>query len=120
MEVMSPDQVLALPLLQYRWKSGATNAPSWERWQAQARPEISQVHISQTFSEEVHALDAALAGQGAELASELLVSDQLKARALIQLSDISLPGLTYWAVSLASHPEKDRLQAVLDWFRGHV
>ncbi|MFB9149653.1 hypothetical protein [Roseovarius ramblicola] len=60
---MSPDQVLALPLLHYRWKSGATNAPSWERWQAHAGAKISQLHITQTFSEEVHALDAAITGQ---------------------------------------------------------
>lgn len=114
---LSPDQVLALPLLHYRWKSGTSNAPSWERWQAQARPEIGQLHITQTFSEEVHALDAAMTGQGAVLASQLLVGDQLKTGALIQLSDTSLPGPTYWAVSLATHPERDRLQAVLDWFR---
>ena len=116
-ELLSPDQVLALPLLHYRWRSGAANAPSWERWQAHAQADGASPKIGQTFSEEVHALDAALAGLGAVLASEHLVGDQLKAGTLLHLSDISLPGPTYWAVFLASHPAKERLSTLLDWFR---
>lgn len=113
----SPKDILALPLLHYRWRSRAANAPNWERWQAQAKADRSQTKIAQTFSEEVHALDAALAGQGAVLASELLVNDQLNTGALVSLSDISLPAPTYWAVFLASHPAKARLQILLGWFR---
>lgn len=116
-EPLSPDEVLALPLLHYRWRSRATNAPDWERWQAQAQVDRDRPNITQTFSEEVHALDAALAGQGAVLASELLASDQLNAGALVSLSPISLPGPTYWAVFLPSHPAKERLQLLLGWFR---
>ncbi len=114
---LSPDEILALPLLHYRWRSGSANAPSWERWQAHAQADRGRPHITQTFSEEVHALDAAVAGQGAVLASELLVSDQLNAGTLVQLSDIPLPGPTYWAVFLASHPAKERLHLLLGWFR---
>jgi LysR family glycine cleavage system transcriptional activator len=117
---LAPDQVLALPLLHYRWRSGAANAPNWERWQGQAQADRGRLHITQTFSEEVHALDAAVAGQGAVLASELLVSDQLNAGTLVPLSDISLPGPTYWAVFLTSHPAKERLQILLDWFRNQA
>lgn len=114
---LSPDDILALPLLHYRWRSGAANAPSWERWQAQAAAVSGRPRITQTFSEEVHALDAAVAGQGAVLASELLVGDQVTAGALVPLSEVALPGPTYWAVFLASHPQKQRLQALLEWFR---
>jgi LysR family glycine cleavage system transcriptional activator len=113
---LSPGKVLELPLLHYRWRSRAANAPNWERWQAQARVDRGRPHITQTFSEEVHALDAAMAGQGAVLASELLVRDQLHAGTLVSLSDISLPGPSYWAVYLTSHPAKERLQILLDWF----
>ncbi|WP_428697384.1 LysR substrate-binding domain-containing protein [Stappia sp.] len=116
-EPLSPDEILALPLLHYRWRSGSANAPNWERWQARAQADSGRPHITQTFSEEVHALDAAMAGQGAVLASELLVSDQLNAGTLVPLSDVSLPGPTYWAVFLTSHPAKERLRLLLDWFR---
>lgn len=116
-ELLAPDQVLALPLLHYRWRSGAANAPSWERWQAHAQVDGALPKPSQTFSEEVHALDAALAGQGAVLASEHLVGDQLKTGALLRVSDIALPGPAYWAVFLTNHSAKERLTKLLDWFR---
>ncbi|PQZ25464.1 LysR family transcriptional regulator [Ochrobactrum vermis] len=116
-EPLSPDQVLTLPLLHYRWRSGAANAPNWERWQAHAQADGASPNITQTFSEEVHALDAALVGQGAVLASEHLVGVQLKAGTLLRLSDIAMPGPTYWAVFLPNHPAKERLTTLLDWFR---
>lgn len=116
-DALSPGEILALPLLHYRWRSGAANAPSWERWQALATSDRGRPRIAQTFSEEVHALDAAVAGQGAVLASELLIGDQVSAGTLVPLSDVALPGPTYWAVFLASHPAKERLLALLDWFR---
>lgn len=113
----SPDRILTLPLMHYRWKSASANAPNWERWQSLAQVDGNRPHIAQIFSEEVHALDAAVAGQGAVLASELLVADQLDAGTLVLLSDISLPGPTYWAVFLTSHPAKERLQKLLDWLQ---
>ncbi|TXL73341.1 LysR family transcriptional regulator [Vineibacter terrae] len=114
---LSPDQILALPLLHYRWKSGSANAPSWERWHALTRAEAALPRTIQTFSEEIHAIEAAVAGHGAVLASQHLITDLLNAGSLILLSDISLPGPTYWAVLLSSHPRRDRLESLLNWFR---
>ncbi|SFK02661.1 LysR substrate-binding domain-containing protein [Celeribacter neptunius] len=113
----TPDAVLTLPLLQYRWKSASGHAPSWGRWHAQAGATAALPSVTQQFSEEIHAIDAAVSGQGAVLASQYLVADLLAAGQLVQLSDIALPGLTYWAVFLTTHPRKDRLEHLLDWFR---
>ena len=114
---LSPEQILKLPLLHYRWKSGSANAPNWERWHAHAHAKGKLPRVVQIFSEEIHAIDAALAGQGAILASEHLVRDEVTAGALTVLSEISLPGLTYWAVFLPSHPGQDALETLLNWFR---
>ena len=114
---LTPDGIFALPLLHYRWKSVSSNAPSWDRWHAQAGSTAPLPVVAQSFSEEVHAIDAAVSGQGAVLASQLLVADLLKAGQLVQLSNIALPGLTYWAVFLSTHPDKDRLENLLAWFR---
>lgn len=114
---LTPDHILSLPLLDYRWKSASSNAPSWRRWHAQAEATAPLPGITQIFSEEIHAIDAAVSGQGAVLASQLLVADLLEAGHLVQLSDIALPGLTYWAVFLSTHPDQDRLAQLLDWMR---
>jgi LysR family glycine cleavage system transcriptional activator len=114
---LSPDKILTLPLLHYRWKSGAASAPSWERWAAQAQAEQVHPPITQTFSEESHAIDAALAGQGVVLASEHFVRGQIAAGSLTQLSQIALPSLIYWAVFLPTHPAKTQLNCLLGWLR---
>ncbi len=114
---LTPNDILSLPLLHYRWKSASSNAPSWGRWHAGAGATVPLPGVTQRFSEEVHAIDAAVSGQGAVLASRHLVADLLKAGQLVQLSDIALPGLTYWAVFLPTHPHKDRLEHLLGWLR---
>ncbi len=112
---LSAKQILSLPLLHYRWKTDSDNAPSWERWSAHAGVKGKPPQVIQSFSEEIHAIDAAVAGQGAALASERLVADFLATGQLVRLSDVALPGLIYWAVFLHSNPKKDRLQRLLEW-----
>lgn len=113
---LTPDSVFALPLLQYRWKTVSSNAPTWDRWHAQAGATVLLPEVTQSFSEEVHAIDAAASGQGAVLASQVLVADLLKAGQLVQLSEIALPGLTYWAVFLQTHSDANRLEGLRAWF----
>ncbi|GAB2473924.1 LysR substrate-binding domain-containing protein [Comamonas humi] len=116
---LSAEQILALPLLHYRWRSPSAHAPDWARWQALAHVRAGgpAPRPSQVFSEEIHALDAALAGQGAVLASRVLVGPLLEDGALALLSPVALPGPSYWAVFLPSHPAGERLQGLLDWFK---
>ncbi|WP_321490739.1 LysR substrate-binding domain-containing protein [uncultured Hyphomonas sp.] len=114
---LTPNDILSLPLLHYRWKSASSNAPSWDRWHAHAEAKGPLPAVTQRFSEEIHAIDAAVSGQGAALASQHLVADLLKAGRLVQLSGIALPGLTYWAVFLPTHPHKDRLEHLLSCLR---
>ncbi|MBN7787040.1 LysR family transcriptional regulator [Ponticoccus gilvus] len=114
---LTPESIMVLPLLDYRWKSVSRDAPSWQRWHALAGVRAPLPAITQSFSEEIHAIDAAVSGQGAVLASQYLVADLLKAGQLVQLSDIALPGLTCWAVFLSTHPDPERLALLLDWMR---
>lgn len=114
---LSPPDILALPRLHYRWTSISDHAPTWDRWQALTGFDCHASSQVQCYSEEVHALDAALAGQGAVLASERLAGDMIKRGSLICLSDIALPGLTYWAVFLANHPRRADLLGVVEWLR---
>lgn len=112
------ERILALPLLQYGWKSGAALAPNWDHWQKLAGLDAAPPDIAQTFSEEIHAIDAAVAGHGAVLASEVLVTRLLQDGKLVQLSEIALPARSYWALFLAHHPESEQLMLLLDWMRG--
>ncbi|MGR6467940.1 LysR family transcriptional regulator [Rhizobium sp. PAMB 3182] len=114
---LPPTKVLTLPLLHYRWRSGSANAPSWPYWRRLAGVAGPDPAIAQSFSEEIHAIDAAVAAHGAVLASEVLVADLIRTGDLVQLSEITLPAPSYWIVFLPSHPAVRQLNVLLDWLR---
>ena len=54
------------------------DAPTWENWRRRYGPEGLNVEAGLTFSDETHALQAAVAGQGVVIASRLLARDLLQ------------------------------------------
>ena len=71
-------------LIHFHWPPFVPNAATWHRWLTADRrrwrdvPETNEMdHLS--FREELHAIEAVLAGQGIGMLSDLLVADELKA-----------------------------------------
>jgi len=110
-----------LPLLHFRWKQqDDPDAPGWTSWQAMARlidqrAETIDPGRGSTLSEEHMAIEAAIAGQGIALASSVLVERELKMGLLQRVSDVSIPGRTFFAVSLATTPRKQLIDRFIEW-----
>lgn len=109
--------ILRLPLIQYRWNLGAEAAPSWQRWAHAAGLGGAPPRIAQHFSEEINAMDAALAGQGVVLASDVLAHAALAAGSLVRLSETELRGRTFWAVSRRDFPRLPEVEQFASWAR---
>lgn len=107
--------ILRLPLIQYRWNCGAEASPSWQRWSHAAGLGAAVPEITQHFSEEINAIDSALAGQGVVLASSVLAGAAVAAGHLVRLSDVGLPGRTFWAVSRSDHPRFAEVERFASW-----
>jgi LysR family glycine cleavage system transcriptional activator len=64
------------------WRSNDAEAPTWRQWEAAARkhhqhvPDLSGL-VSLNFREELHAIEAAVSGQGIAICSDLLVAPEL-------------------------------------------
>lgn len=121
-EVSLPSDLLAYPLIHYPWKSQRQDAPSWARWVAEAEKTeqgIANLDIPKGLhiSEEAHAIEAALAGQGVVLASDVEVAGDIRCGRLVQLSDVSLPGLSFYLVHLREHTRAGDMERLADWFR---
>ena len=109
--------VLRLPLIQYRWNLGAEAPPNWHRW-SQAAGLVDEVpEVTQHFSEEINAIDAAHDGQGVVLASSVLAAAAIKAGDLVRLSETELPGRTFWAVCRSAHPRFREVERFATWAR---
>lgn len=107
-----------LPRIAYEWLPGDTQAPTWERWDmvARTRPHRAQ-RIALRFREELHAIEAVVAGQGVAICSDLLIRKELSAGTLVPLSPITLDGYGLFLVTL---PEQSDVLTVRDfcvWIR---
>ncbi len=69
------------------------------------------------FSDEGHAIQAALAGQGVALLSLTLLADDLRAGRLVRLRGPAIPGHTYHLVRSAGHAPSPQVEAAQAWLR---
>jgi LysR family transcriptional regulator, glycine cleavage system transcriptional activator len=72
------------------------------------------------FREELHALDAVVAGQGIGLFSDVLMAPELGAGTLVKAFDLTLPGDCFHVVRRSDHPREKVIQAFSNWLHSVV
>lgn len=95
---------------------GSRSAPvDWPRWQKQARIDGLDPAIGPVFSDETHAISAALAGQGVALMSLALVADELRGGALVHPFGPELAADAFHLVIPEGRGDDCWLQTLRDW-----
>jgi LysR family transcriptional regulator, glycine cleavage system transcriptional activator len=109
-------------LIHSYWSPSEATAPTWQRWLAVARckwPDVPEVkdmdHLS--FREELHAIEAVIAGQGVGILSDVLVAPELAAGTLVKAFDLCLPGYSYYLVRTSGHPREKAIQSFAAWLQ---
>ena len=104
------------------WSPADPEAPTWQRWLASARPkwrDIPQInemeHLS--FREELHGIEAMIAGEGIGICSDALIAEDLKNGRLVKAFDVKLPGRTYYLVSPVGHARGKSIKAFGAWLQ---
>jgi LysR family glycine cleavage system transcriptional activator len=107
-------------LINWYWSELDIQAPTWSRWLALVRstgfeiPDL--VDFKQlTFREELHAIEAVVAGQGIALLDEVIVADELNSGALVKAAERTLPGPGYYLVHIPNHPRIDLIERFKFW-----
>jgi LysR family glycine cleavage system transcriptional activator len=75
-------------------------------------------HLS--FREELHAIEAVIAGQGVGIFSDVLVAHELASGTLVKAFDLSLPGYCFYVVRRAGHPRERTIQAFSTWVQSAI
>jgi LysR family glycine cleavage system transcriptional activator len=114
--------LLRFPLIHYDWMNRDPQAPTWRQWLATAGlidPSVSATGKSWalSFREELHAIDAVVAGQGIAICSNVVVGQELKSGTLVQAHPLSLPGYGFYLVALAQHVRRADVEAFAIWMR---
>jgi len=69
------------------------------------------------FREELHAIEAAVSGQGIAICSNVLVAPELASGTLVKVANVTLPGYGFYIVHRSSHPKLVSIQAFVSWAR---
>jgi LysR family transcriptional regulator, glycine cleavage system transcriptional activator len=109
-------------LIHSYWSPTDSEPPTWQRWLAAAQrkwrsvPEFKDMqHLS--FREELHAIEAVIAGQGVGIFSDALVATELACGRLVKAFDLSLPGYRFYIVRRPDHPCEKAIRAFSAWAR---
>ena len=108
------------PFIHAKWPDIEPNAPTWQRWLALVNCTERDLLLNMadrglTFSEELHAIDAVIAGQGIGLLSDVLVEHELATGELMKLVDAPLPGFGFYLVHRPDHPRRDMIEQFSAW-----
>ncbi len=113
--IASPDDLARAPLIRFDWKRPQPENPTWERWFALARRPEPRQASQLRFSDEGHAIQAAVAGHGVALVSLALIAEELAAGHLVQPFGPVIDGHTYHLAMLADRQPSAPVQAVAHW-----
>lgn len=104
------------------WGPADREPPTWQRWLVEAAhrwrdvPDFKEIqHLS--FREELHAIEAVIAGQGIGIISDVLVAAELAAGTLVKAFPLSLPGYRFYVVHRTGHPREQIIRAFSEWVR---
>ena len=93
-------------------------APSWPMWLKAAGVNDAQASHGLSFSANVLALEAAIAGHGVTLAYSTTAAADIAAGRLVRLFSLSLPDtFAYYIAAEASALERPKVKAFRDWLR---
>ena len=114
--------LLRLPLIHYDWINSDPEAPTWRQWLAVARsidPDFNPLEKAWnlSFSEELHAIDAVIGGQGVAICSDVVVSNELRSGQLVKAHPLALPGYGFYLVSMPHSPQASVIEAFSTWMR---
>jgi LysR family glycine cleavage system transcriptional activator len=100
-------------LIHFDWQRVARDTPVWSLWLRRAGVVGVDAQAGLHLSDESHAVQAALAGQGVALLSTALVAEELRSGALMAPFGPTLPGYTHYFVH--PQPAAPGVEAVRRW-----
>lgn len=102
-------------LIHFDWHRPPPVDLTWGAWARAAGYQPSDLSAGIRYSEESHAIQAAVAGQGVALLSLLLVEEELRMGLLRIVAEPVLKGMSYYVLKSNERPVSDAVSTVEDW-----
>jgi LysR family glycine cleavage system transcriptional activator len=115
--IRKPSQLKSATLLHSDWHRKDPRNPTWANWLKLAGVEGVDPRAGLRFSDETHAIQAAVAGTGIALHSLLLVAEELKTGTLVVPFGPEIAGFTLHLVRSSGRPPTEAMEAVQVWLK---
>ena len=103
------------PLIHFDWHRPPPVELTWAAWARKAGVDPADLSAGIRYSEESHAIQAALAGQGVALLSLVLVEEELRLGLLRVVAEPALEAMAYHVLKPARRPVPEAVSVVEDW-----
>jgi LysR family glycine cleavage system transcriptional activator len=120
LNVQTPADLEHHALIHSEWRQVDEITPTWPRWYAKAGLPYQRSGSDIVFTDETHAIQAAVAGQGIALAGVTLVADELANGALTVPLGPTLTGRGFYLVIPDNHLDDGSVEAVREWLTGEA
>jgi len=110
-----PEDLRNHPLIHFRPQHASITPLDWAGWQKLAELSGLDVSAGLVFSDETHAISAAVGGQGVALMSRPLIEDELAEGRLVQPFGPELEGKPFYLVYPESRRQDPTILAIRDW-----
>lgn len=108
-------QLPAHPLIHFRNNDAVSSPLEWATWQKLAKVPGLDVTAGLVFSDETHAISAAVGGQGVALMSRQLIQDELDQGRLVQPFGPTIEGKPFYLIYPQSRANDPVILAIRDW-----
>jgi LysR family glycine cleavage system transcriptional activator len=120
LNVRTPADLEGHALIHSEWRQQDETTPTWQRWYVEAGLPYQRAGSDVVFTDETHAIQAAVAGQGIALAGVTLVADELTAGNLSVPFGPMLTGRGFYLVIPDNHLDDGNVEAVREWLTGEA
>ena len=113
--LVSPNDLLQVPRLDYHWAGFSERDPSWMKWFTAAGLQEVELSGSPVFSEEHMVLSEAVAGRGVALVGIVAAADAIQRGALVCPFSVALENRSYYFVCQPQALNLQKVTAFRNW-----
>ncbi|KEY57117.1 LysR substrate-binding domain-containing protein [Serratia sp. DD3] len=103
------------PLIHFDWHRPLPVDLTWAEWARATGRKPSDLSAGSRYSEESHAIQATIAGQGVALLSLLLIEEELRLGVLEIVGEPALKGMSYHLLKSNQRPASEAIATVENW-----
>lgn len=116
----TPEDMLQVTLLHTDGRRIPQPVPDWQRWRNEFGPAALDINSGPRFTDEAHVIQAAIAGQGVAIVSELMAQHALRDGLLVAPFNTALSGAAHYFVSNPEGNHHQTIKQLAEWLSAEM